>query len=105
MTKYEVVMDDLKWLMEWYASQCNGDWEHSYGVKIDTLDNPGWSLTIDLEDTDLEERTFAPQEHDLMSDVSWWTCSVKNKKFEARCGSRDLLTVLAIFRTWSEKPS
>jgi hypothetical protein len=32
--------------MEWYTKQCNGDWEHSYGIRIDTIDNPGWSLTL-----------------------------------------------------------
>ena len=29
-------------LQKWYKSQCNGDWEHSFGIKIETLDNPGW---------------------------------------------------------------
>ena len=41
-------MDELQLLQEWYVAQCDGDWEHSYGVKIDTLDNPGWSLKVDL---------------------------------------------------------
>ena len=31
----------LEWLMNWYESNCDGDWEHSYGVKIESLDNPG----------------------------------------------------------------
>lgn len=44
-------MDTLQELQRWYRSQCNGDWEHSYGVKIDTLDNPGWSVTVELADT------------------------------------------------------
>ena len=25
-------------------TQNKEDWEHLFGVKIDTLDNPGWSL-------------------------------------------------------------
>jgi hypothetical protein len=37
------VTDDdlLRWLQDWHAGQCDGDWEHSYGVDIGTLDNPG----------------------------------------------------------------
>ena len=52
-------MDDpLKALMEWYAAQCDGSWEHDYGIKIDTLDNPGWYLEIDLTDTPLQDVPF-----------------------------------------------
>jgi hypothetical protein len=32
---------DFEWLQEWYAGRCNGDWEHSFGVSTDSLDNPG----------------------------------------------------------------
>lgn len=45
-------MSQLKRLMEWYSSNCNGDWEHSGGVKIETLDNPGWSITVDFDGAD-----------------------------------------------------
>ena len=86
-------MDDLVWLMEWYASQCDGDWEHVCGVALGTLDNPGWRLTIDLESTSLETRPYVAQERDLVSDVSWWICEVKNKKFLGRCGPRDLPSI------------
>jgi len=34
-------------LQAWYVVQCDGDWEHTYGVKIETLDNPGWMLRVD----------------------------------------------------------
>ncbi|MFT5930929.1 MAG: hypothetical protein ACI93G_000001, partial [Hyphomonas sp.] len=40
----------------WYQSQCDGDWEHSFGLKIESLDNPGWSVHVDLEGTSLETR-------------------------------------------------
>jgi len=39
-------MDLLEQVEDWYSSQCNGDWEHQYGISIDTLDNPGWSRSI-----------------------------------------------------------
>ncbi len=26
-------MQPLDWLMVWYSSQCNGDWEHQNGIK------------------------------------------------------------------------
>ncbi|WP_327048834.1 immunity 53 family protein [Microbispora sp. NBC_01189] len=27
--------DPFGFLQRWYAAQCDGEWEHAYGVKID----------------------------------------------------------------------
>jgi hypothetical protein len=94
-------MDDLIWLMEWYASHCDGNWEHQYGITIQTLDNPGWRLAIDLNGCGLETRPFAKLDHGMPSDVSWWTCSVTGGKFLAHCGKRDLPIIIAAFRKWA----
>jgi len=51
----------LLWIQKWYKSQCNGDWEHEYGVKIETVDNSGWYVTINLMDTNLEGIFFRSQ--------------------------------------------
>ena len=48
----------LDWIANWYISQCDGRWEHFYGIKIDTLDNSGWGVEIDLSDTDLIDKPF-----------------------------------------------
>ena len=52
--------DPLTWLQAWYATQCDGDWEHDYGVSIQTLDNPGWHLSVDLTETALAKAQFDP---------------------------------------------
>jgi hypothetical protein len=52
-------MDTLQELQNWYQSHCDGDWEHSNGVRIGNLDNPGWSVMIDLVGTELAERVFS----------------------------------------------
>ena len=44
-------MNTMQDLQKWYLAQCNGHWEHAYGIKIETLDNPGWAVTIDLAET------------------------------------------------------
>jgi Immunity protein 53 len=105
-------MDNLIWLTRWYASQCNGSWEHQNGVKLDTLDNPGWILTINLEDTDLENRPFEPQRNGAESQaydptkmLSWWICRVEKKEFIAACGPHDLPAIISIFRQWVDHAS
>lgn len=45
-------------LCGWYALHCDGDWEHQSGLKIGTLDNPGWSLEVNLTGTNCEDRTI-----------------------------------------------
>jgi Immunity protein 53 len=102
-------MDDLTWLTRWYAKHCNGEWEHQYGVKIDTLDNPGWMLKINLEETELENRPFdcqqsgeASEEYDPNQVASWWLCRVEKKQFVAYCGAHDLHAVISVFREWAE---
>jgi hypothetical protein len=69
-------------LQQWYASNCNGDWEHSYGIKIDTLDNPGWVLRIDIEETNLQNYSFVSINIDN-NDDDWYVCNVSKNKFEA----------------------
>lgn len=101
-------MDGLDWLVKWYAAQCDEDWEHSYGIKLDTLDNPGWSLRIDLADTDLSHKTFETVSYMLDSedgnpDARWYHCKVENDQFIAACGVYDLPTIIGIFKAFADR--
>ena len=94
------------------SAECNGDWEHSYGVKIDTLDNPGWLLKVDLRETSLQGRPFDRVEHGVLasdleewrSSGSWWVARVEGEIFEASCGPLDLPAVIQLFRNWVNQP-
>lgn len=102
--------DNLNWLMQWYVGECNNDWEHTYGVEIGTLDNPGWTLKVDLKETTLEGRSFTSVTHGEPADDldewrrtgSWWIAEVKDGAFEASCGPLDLPAVISVFRKWAE---
>ncbi|MBQ4810283.1 hypothetical protein J8M20_03000 [Pseudoalteromonas luteoviolacea] len=61
-------MDSLNKIQDQYFSHCNDDWEHSFGIKVDTLGNPRWSLIIDLSETSLEKRTFTTVEAEYDSE-------------------------------------
>ena len=95
-------MHALDALSQWYKAQCNGDWEHSYGISIDTLDNPGWALRIDLTETPLANLPFATLNRgDSESDSDWIHCSVQSKQFVASGGATNLNELVEIFLTWS----
>ena len=83
-------------LQEWYRSQCDGDWEHSYGVKIETLDNPGWLVTIDLKDTVWEQIT-APRTILERSEKDWLQSEIVGSKFIGCGGVGNLEEVLERF--------
>lgn len=45
-------------LLRWYDAHCDGEWEHRYGFRIETADNPGLIVTLDVaEDPGLEPET------------------------------------------------
>ncbi|MFI1585307.1 immunity 53 family protein [Embleya sp. NPDC020630] len=92
----------LDWLQDWYARQCDGDWEHEWGVRIATLDNPGWTIEIDLEETALEGCAYPRRivDRDPRDWVRAWTA---DGKFHVDCGSRNLVEGLTLFRDWASK--
>jgi hypothetical protein len=86
----------LALLQACYASQCNGEWEHSYGVKIDTIDNPGWSVKIDLAwltSVEIEGKEFKLDN----GDGDWMHCSVKNAMFHGYGDPFKLETIIIYF--------
>lgn len=88
-------------LQKWYFRQCDEDWEHSFGIKIETLDNPGWHISIDLEGTDLDGKAFVSTEKNYDSELEWLTCKVRNNVFEGACGPMELDKVINIFLEWA----
>lgn len=92
--------DDFLWLQHWYRSHCNGDWEHGTGIHIGTIDNPGWSIKVNLQDTELEHKKFENVQIER-SELDWIFCTVKENNFEGACGPINLTEVLKIFRKWA----
>ncbi len=79
-------IEALKGLQEWFTSQCNGSWEHTYGISITTLDNPGWSFKVELADTRFFGRTFNEVNFKGVDNDDWYVCRVKNSEFEGPVG-------------------
>lgn len=92
--------DALQRLQNWYLGRCNGDWEHSYGVSIETLDNPGWQIRIDLLGTGLDGRTFEPVETRRTED-DWVVARIEEERWCAYCGPVNLNEALGVFLDWA----
>jgi hypothetical protein len=93
-------MDELRGLEEWYHSQRDGDWEHEFGVRIETLDNPGWSVEIDLAETELEGADYAEVKV-FGPDREWVRTWVEEAKFHGVGGPPMLAAILRQFLEWA----
>ena len=90
-------------LTDWYQAQCNGEWEHSFGVAVGTLDNPGWLVKVDLADTELEDRPFETFERgNSQASASWLVAKVEGKQYVGAGGASDLWEILEVFLRWAE---
>ena len=105
-------MNSIEWLQTWYQAQCDNDWEHQYGVKIDSLDNPGWVVTIDLVGTPLQDSSM-PAVGDLSQvnhsglegDQTWLNCKVESNQFVGAGGPTSLFAICEVFQRWAESQS
>lgn len=87
----------INWLQDWYQSQCDSDWEHDYGIRIETLDNPGWSIEIDLTNTTV---TMSSQKWELIeiSKNSWVGYKIENDIYFASGDPKKLELMILIFK-------
>jgi hypothetical protein len=91
----------IRWLQDWYLSKCDGDWEHSYGLSIATLDNPGWSVSISLLGTGLENKQFEALVLER-TENDWIHCRLKDGSFEGFGGPSNLEELICTFKDWVE---
>ncbi|MDR2112868.1 MAG: immunity 53 family protein [Candidatus Accumulibacter sp.] len=95
-------MSELQRLQDWYRAQCDENWEHSFGVMIDTLDNPGWKVRIDLSRTGLDGKTFEPLSRgNPEADADWIDCKSESGQFIGCGGAGNLAELLRIFLDWA----
>ncbi|MGK5595741.1 MAG: Imm53 family immunity protein [Parachlamydiaceae bacterium] len=89
----------LEEIQEWYESQCDGDWEHAFGVNLKTLENTGWKVKIAIAETEWEDKPFS----ELIikrTDDDWVHCMVEYGYFEGFGGPGNLKEIFDVFLEW-----
>jgi Immunity protein 53 len=91
----------MNWLCKWYSEQCDGNWEHTHGITIETLDNPGWSVTVDTNFSSkvLKEIKWIYFEK---SDEDWYGYKVENGIFESSGDPHKLEFLIEVFKNLVE---
>lgn len=90
----------LRWLQEWYASQCDGNWEHGDSIRITSIDNPGWHVAISLGGTEMEKKQMDVVQVDR-TDKDWIYCRIQDGCFTGAGGSGNLEEILKNFYQWA----
>jgi hypothetical protein len=98
--------DVLQRLQQWYAEHCDGDWEHTYGIHITTIDNPGWGVEINLAGTNLRTRNFdrvsdPVDAAEFLEGDRWLTCYVEDEVWHGAGDETKLEMILETFLAWS----
>jgi hypothetical protein len=94
-------MDGMAKLCAWYERQCVDEWHEDHGVNISTLDNPGWSLKVDLGRTNLEGREFSEIKRET-SEHDWLVARKRGHVFEAAGGPMNLPELVDVFLSWAD---
>ena len=92
--------DVIAFLEDWYQRHCDGEWEHDEGIRLTTLDNPGWLLTVHLMGTELEGRVLEALLINR-SEKNWVHVSSDGIRFQAAGGALNLGEVLESFREFA----
>jgi hypothetical protein len=95
-------MNSIQRLQSWIYSYCNGARERRFGVKIESIGNPGWMIFIDLDETSMENIPFARFERDE-SKTRWCQAWRKDNKWEAACGPEMLSETIDLFFRWVDE--
>jgi hypothetical protein len=94
-----LIANNLEWLEDFFQSLCNGDWEHGHGVRMETLDNPGWFIELDLSDTVFSDVLFDSKVL-LRTDTDWIHCVKEEQMLRCAGGVRNLNEILGVIRDW-----
>ena len=92
----------LKWMQDWYGQHCDGDWEHAEHFIIQSTDDPGWLVSINLEETECEGKEF--HSINIKNDKEdRYQCFLDKKKFIGKGGPKNLIEILTTFKSWVQK--
>ena len=101
---------NLQTLVDWHQRHCDGSWEHRCGIRLETLDNPGWLLTVDLAGTELESEGMTevreglgPSGHPVAP--CWIHCFVKDQKFLGACDPSQVDRLFEVFERFARRPA
>jgi hypothetical protein len=100
-------MSAIERIAGWYIRQCDGEWEHHQGISIQSCDNPGWWVKIELKGTALESIAFNRTAENVdaqgfQQGPRWLHCKVADGVWDGAGDETRLEQILELFLKWAE---
>ncbi|NBB51529.1 rhodanese-related sulfurtransferase [Rhizobium sp. CRIBSB] len=95
--------NEIAWLEQYLLGHANGEWEHDFGITIQSSDNPGWVVTIDLSEMARESLTVDPVTKTRKSETDWITLERKDHSLIGTCGPANLAALLRLMKSSVEQ--
>jgi len=99
--------DILSELSQWFARHCDGEREHHHGISIQSTDNPGWWVKVDLTGTELADRPFAPvlegvDAEGFPAQPRWLCCRLQDNAWHGAGDESRLADIIGRFLAWAQ---
>lgn len=93
----------LNWLQGWYIQECVNNKKYNLDeiINIDTIDNPGWHIRINLKATKFTRKILDEINVDN-GDDDWVFIKLDKGVFEGVGDKNKLVYILEIFKTWCQ---
>lgn len=90
----------------WYRLNCDADWEHGWGIRITTLDNPGWMIEVELAGTAFESKVVEERSEGVLDNNTTTDgfLAVRKVGTKFQAAGTNLIQVLTEFVDWSQNP-
>lgn len=82
-------------LQKWIEAQSDGDWEHEHSIKMETIDNPGWNISIPIFRTSLEGYIY--EDKTYHDEMDWYEILSDGNYFTSNCSLNRIDYVLSFF--------
>ena len=69
-------------------------------ISVYTLDNPGWRIVVDLDESSVKQKSFSNFKLET-SDDDWIVCKKEGSQIKGYCGPKNLIELLDIFLNWA----
>jgi hypothetical protein len=95
-------LNPIEFLQNWYRTNCNGEWEKVKGITIETMETPGWHVTIDLAETPLSGVGMRPVKIER-GPADWIDCRVEHDRFLGMGDAAKLPAILQTFEKFAKR--
>ena len=89
------MIDFVEIIQGWFASQCDGVWEHSFGIEVLNIDNPGCKLKIN--GASLKRAGFVSLER---NESDWIRVTMTDMEFVGYGGTENLKELMSLAVNW-----